>query len=477
MKKNLLRIIPVVVLLFLSTSYIVQAFWTPTTWPGNTATYTNGTVTYSTVCCTNTTGNNGSNGNSGNNSSSAPPPPPPPPPPCFLTLDTPVIASGTPSVHMSWTPASFGNINLYFSGFDLQSRKLNVPDNAIDFTHASTSKLKIGSYAYTLSYQKLATSSRPTPKPKKGTATSTVSLATIVSFGGATHVCLARLKVVAKLTQCNDGIDNEDPEDTLIDQQDPGCHTDGNPTNPRTYVATSTTEYNLPTNLIATSTLQLKGTNRVRVRDTVPVRATEKNVSAIYAGQNTISIGWRSATSTATSCGKLKADQCFMLNGKPYSSANSLSGTYTPQQSRTFSASMKFSTKGTYEICSFADSKLQITESSEKDNYNCVFVFVVDDPLASVPGPVITGPATLTATPALVRTGGNSTLSWNTGGRVECTLTGTNADVIDISNATAGSKIVGPLLNETKYTLACTDPGYVESAEATIKILPRIKEI
>ena len=128
-------------------------------------------------------------------------------------------------------------------------------------------------------------------------------------------------------------------------------------------------------------------------------------------------------------------------------------------------------------MCSFADSKQQIVESSETDNYDCKLVFVTDDPLAPIPGPAITGPTSLTALPALVRKGGWSTLSWNTGGRVGCTLTGTNADVIDISNATAGSMIVGPLLNETNYTLACTDPGYVESSEATIKILPRIKEI
>ena len=30
-------------------------------------------------------------------------------------------------------------------------------------------------------------------------------------------------------TECNDGVDNADPEDTLADANDPGCHTDGDP--------------------------------------------------------------------------------------------------------------------------------------------------------------------------------------------------------------------------------------------------------
>lgn len=35
--------------------------------------------------------------------------------------------------------------------------------------------------------------------------------------------------------QCSDGEDNADPEDTLADAADPGCHTDGDPNNSATY--------------------------------------------------------------------------------------------------------------------------------------------------------------------------------------------------------------------------------------------------
>ncbi len=48
------------------------------------------------------------------------------------------------------------------------------------------------------------------------------------------------------VTQCNDGIDNTDPEDSLIDAADPGCHTDGNPNNPGSYDPTDDNETNPP---------------------------------------------------------------------------------------------------------------------------------------------------------------------------------------------------------------------------------------
>ena len=37
------------------------------------------------------------------------------------------------------------------------------------------------------------------------------------------------------LPECSDDVDNADPEDTLADEDDPGCHTDGDPDNPDSY--------------------------------------------------------------------------------------------------------------------------------------------------------------------------------------------------------------------------------------------------
>ncbi len=48
--------------------------------------------------------------------------------------------------------------------------------------------------------------------------------------GGGSASCT----ITNTITECADGIDNGD-EDLLIDTEDPGCHTDGNPTNPASY--------------------------------------------------------------------------------------------------------------------------------------------------------------------------------------------------------------------------------------------------
>lgn len=47
-------------------------------------------------------------------------------------------------------------------------------------------------------------------------------------------------------TQCSDGIDNDDPEDTLADADDPGCHTDGDASNPDSYDPTIDSEVDTP---------------------------------------------------------------------------------------------------------------------------------------------------------------------------------------------------------------------------------------
>ena len=47
--------------------------------------------------------------------------------------------------------------------------------------------------------------------------------------------------------ECSDGVDNDDPEDELADEADPGCHTDGNVDNPDSYDPTSNSELDGPT--------------------------------------------------------------------------------------------------------------------------------------------------------------------------------------------------------------------------------------
>jgi hypothetical protein len=46
--------------------------------------------------------------------------------------------------------------------------------------------------------------------------------------------------------ECSDDIDNADPEDTLVDENDPGCHTDGDPNNPDSYDPNDDDETDVP---------------------------------------------------------------------------------------------------------------------------------------------------------------------------------------------------------------------------------------
>lgn len=58
----------------------------------------------------------------------------------------------------------------------------------------------------------------------------------IVSHSEATAACAAKAQPAAGNTnQCEDGVDNKDPEDSLADRQDPGCHTDGDAGNTGSY--------------------------------------------------------------------------------------------------------------------------------------------------------------------------------------------------------------------------------------------------
>lgn len=46
--------------------------------------------------------------------------------------------------------------------------------------------------------------------------------------------------------ECSDGVDNADPEDTVADAADPGCHTDGDANNPASYDPNDPSEVDVP---------------------------------------------------------------------------------------------------------------------------------------------------------------------------------------------------------------------------------------
>ena len=68
--------------------------------------------------------------------------------------------------------------------------------------------------------------------------------------GGVSNNGSVTVTVVAPAAgdfQCNNTIDDDDPEDALIDANDPGCHTDGNANNPDSYDPTDDDERNTAT--------------------------------------------------------------------------------------------------------------------------------------------------------------------------------------------------------------------------------------
>jgi len=53
-------------------------------------------------------------------------------------------------------------------------------------------------------------------------------------------------KATVQGTQCTDQVDNTDPEDVLVDANDPGCHTDGDASNPNSYDPYDNDETDVP---------------------------------------------------------------------------------------------------------------------------------------------------------------------------------------------------------------------------------------
>ena len=63
---------------------------------------------------------------------------------------------------------------------------------------------------------------------------------------GADSVSITVNPAVVSTPACSDDIDNNDSEDTLVDELDPGCHTDGNPSNTGSYNPNDNDETDVP---------------------------------------------------------------------------------------------------------------------------------------------------------------------------------------------------------------------------------------
>ena len=78
----------------------------------------------------------------------------------------------------------------------------------------------------------------------------------------------------------------------------------------------------------------------------------------------------------------------------------------------------------------------------------------------------------LRATPALVRTGGSTTISWSVIRATICTVTGTNGSDWE---GDSGSETVA-ITVQTFFTLRCTGPGGSLAQQAVVNIIPVFQE-
>lgn len=445
--------------------------------------------------------------------------PPPPPRPCVVTLDRTLVASGTPTVSLSWSPPPGGRVNLR-RGRD----RLTVPDRATSFTD-SIASLRSGRYTYSLSYTVPGVrrsrdggggggDGGATGDGTRGDAgTPDTAFEEMLEFvfslttpvyadhggtadgessrnhgggdsgnndnndGGTDYACIVTLTIVDRITECNDTIDNADTEDAFADTRDPGCHSDGNPNNSRSYVSLDPSEANGPPDLRPFISSATTGSTRRPIRVTAGV----ENLAPIYAASNALVYGWRNTAGGGINCGR-RGRNCFVEDGKTYLRLNTFTRAYNGLQRRTDNArTFRPLDIGRYEVCAVADFTNVIFEgvAGEANNSTCKIIEVDDDP--DTPDDddddtSISGPPTISATPNRIRRDTTVLISWDTGGRVDCTITGTNGEVIDVSEtASTGSQQTIAITAATTYAMTCTDDN--SRVETTIRLIPQYQEI
>lgn len=102
----------------------------------------------------------------------------------------------------------------------------------------------------------------------------------------ANNRCSVTPPVPPTITECNNTVDDADPEDALVDALDPGCWT--NPTNPSTYNPLDTTELSLPSVVPVVSNLTVDSRTVVSA---VPFTTRNNGQIAVTNYQYTVTIG------------------------------------------------------------------------------------------------------------------------------------------------------------------------------------------
>lgn len=259
---------------------------------------------------------------------------------------------------------------------------------------------------------------------------------------------------VVPTTECSDKVDNDDPEDTLVDALDPGCHTDGDAANPATYDPNDTNERNGP-DLVATNVSPTSATLGAPTGFTAKIM----NIGNISTG-----IKFPNFFQVATA-----TDGTSVIYNFPSGAPMNILAAGGVDTATTGATTYVFTTVGTYYVRACADKSSPlstgvVTESDETNNCSAwATITITNDPLgaginlvASTNGPISPGTAVTLTIHANNFTSGSPAcrIDHGVGSVLMHAAGGNNYD----SNNGQSNLTVNPAV-DTTYTATCFSPS------------------
>ncbi len=272
-----------------------------------------------------------------------------------------VVRADDPKVTFAFSPSTYGYAGTLVGG----GQTFTIPNKVSSVTIDTSAVAPTGSNTFTASYKRSDTvyyGKRCWTYGSNGNEACGPYSKIVTN----TYTCSIPLTIVDTVTACNDGIDNDDPEDTLADALDPGCHTDLNPNNPDSYDPDDDDETNDKPNLTARVTAPKTGATGTRIA----IRGNVINTTPIGIGASVRNVfRARNITTGATTV-----------------TVAAFRTTLDPNETVSRAASLVPDTAGTYEVCFIADYNSELDETDESDNRSnpCATIDVRDDISVSV---------------------------------------------------------------------------------------------
>jgi hypothetical protein len=355
---------------------------------------------------------------------------------CLLTADKPVVTAGSNTVTLAWSPTPSGAVSLSRNDGS-QSTPVSVGAGVTTVQDIFTAVLG-QTYTYNLSYP-------AAPSGQTGV-----------------YTCDAQVRVVGALTECNDGIDNGDPEDGLIDTQDPACHTDGNAGNGATYNPLIPSEVDKNSNL--KPAISVSGPLTIGAISNIAVQSLNQGVVAVLT-PSTRSVRISSASGVS---GR-------PVPGNPgFISLYTGLGTYTPNETWRHTLNFIPRAAGTFQVCIDVDTDDVVLESNENDNTVCTSV-VVQGPSATSPVvdlsiKKITDPASAWGSTAAIVPTEEVELRWTVSGPNVTSCRSIDGFFSTSAGASGGTQTVTepPLGSNHTYTIECVNARGETAADSAV---------